>query len=170
MWCEFIARYASCLSFCNTFLERFLMQTSSTLWTLHSQQWKMHSSLVMYFCWDIWWTSSKMCKWIFIPEMFCWITLGKASDYHLFIADIYIYEMLVAYSFKYIKHNWKMVGFTWISVQSSVYKGKIVSDTAMEIRHVMAIHMEFFLGQFIPSSQEVTLDPFVLEQNVGERE
>jgi len=63
-----------------------------------------------------------------------------------------------------------MVGFTWISVQSSVYKGKIVSDTAMEIRHVMAIHMEFFLGQFIPSSQEVTLDPFVLEQNVGERE
>jgi len=39
--------------------------------------------------------------------------------------------MLVAYSFKYIKHNGKKVGFTWISIQSSQYKGKIVSDTAM---------------------------------------
>ena len=78
--------------------------------------------------------------------------------------------MLVAYSFKYIKHNGKKVGFTWISIQSSQYKGKIVSDTAMEIRHVMAIHMEFFLGQSIPSCQEVALDAFVLEQNVGGRE
>jgi len=37
-------------------------------------------------------------------------------------------------------------GFTWISVQSSEYKGKIVSGTAMDIRHVMAIHTEFFLS------------------------
>jgi len=78
--------------------------------------------------------------------------------------------MLVAYSFKCIKHNGKTVGFTWISVQYSEYKRKIVSDTAMEIIHVMAKHMEFFLGESIPSCQEVTLDPFVLEQNVGETE
>jgi len=78
--------------------------------------------------------------------------------------------MLVAYSFKYIKHSGMAVGFTWISVHSSEYKGKFFSDTAMEIRHVMAIHMEFFLGQSIPSCQAVTLDPFVLEQNVGETE
>jgi len=52
--------------------------------------------------------------------------------------------LLVAYTLKYIKHNGKTVGFTWVSVQSSEYKGKIVSDKAMEIRHVMAIHMEFF--------------------------
>lgn len=40
----------------------------------------------------------------------------------------------------------------------------------MEIRHVIAIHMEFFLGHSITSCQEVTLDPLVLEQNVGETE
>jgi len=52
--------------------------------------------------------------------------------------------MLVAYSLKYTKPNGKEVGFTWISFQSSECKGKIVSVTAMEIRHAMAIHIEFF--------------------------
>jgi len=52
--------------------------------------------------------------------------------------------MLVAYSFKYLKYNGMMVGFTWISVQSSKYKGKIVLDTVMEIRHVMQYIWNFF--------------------------
>jgi hypothetical protein len=52
--------------------------------------------------------------------------------------------MLIAYSFKYIKHNGTKVSFTRISFQSSECKGKIVLDTAMALRRVMAIHMDFF--------------------------
>jgi len=78
--------------------------------------------------------------------------------------------MLVAYSLKYTKPNGKEVGFTCIRFQSSECKRKIVSVKAMEIRHAMAIHIEFFLGQSIPSCHKVTFDPFALEQNVGETE
>jgi hypothetical protein len=71
--------------------------------------------------------------------------------------------MLVAYTLKYIKHNGKTVGFTRVSVWSSEYKGKIVSDKAMEIRRYSNTY-GIFLGQSVPSCQEVTLDPCVLEK------
>lgn len=63
-------RCASCSSFWNPYLERFQTQTFSTLWMSHSQQSMMRSSLTMYFFWDIWRTSSKMCKQVLILKVF----------------------------------------------------------------------------------------------------